>query len=195
MYKKVGGLMAGLLLPSLAYAHPGHGAGFVAAFVHPFSGIDHWLMMLFVGIWAGRIGGSARWQLPASFLAAMTVGFLLAAGGITIRGIDTGIAAGLIALGVLLAINTKPLVIDKTFWRSARMAMVAAFALLHGMAHGIELNGAQSLSTMGGFIAATALLHAAGVAVAKILRNQPVNFYRALGATLSMIGCGLLLGL
>jgi hydrogenase/urease accessory protein HupE len=63
------------------------------------------------------------------------------------------------------------------------------------MAHGIELNGAQSLSTMGGFIAATALLHAAGVAVAKILWNQPVNFYRALGATLSMIGCGLLLGL
>lgn len=192
MNKKVIIFLAGILSPAFALAHPGHGDGFVTAFVHPFSGIDHLLMMLFVGVWAGRIGGSARWQLPLSFLAAMTMGFLFAGnggvmGGITFFGIDRAIAAGLIALGALLAIKLP-------LQRGMQMLIVLAFALLHGAAHGVELSAAQPWSIIGGFIAATALLHGAGICIAQILNNRHTHFYRAMGATLSMIGCGLLLG-
>lgn len=185
MNKKVALLICGLLLPSLAFAHPGHDSGFVAAFMHPFGGIDHLLMMLFVGVWAGRIGGRACWQLPLAFLAAMSAGFMLAVNGVAIAGVETGIAAGLIALGVLFAINL-PLP------RAVQVGVVALFALLHGTAHGAELRGAQTLATMAGFIAATASLHALGVWLASRLPQHKPLIDRTLGATLSVVGCVLL---
>jgi hydrogenase/urease accessory protein HupE len=41
------------LLPVAAYAHPGHDVvGFSAGFGHPFSGLDHILAMVAVGLWA-----------------------------------------------------------------------------------------------------------------------------------------------
>jgi urease accessory protein len=46
----------------------------------------------------------------------------------------------------------------------AAMAMVGFFAFFHGHAHGGELGAAGALSFAVGFAAATALLHAAGVA-------------------------------
>ncbi len=181
--KSIGAALA--LLPSIAFAHPGHGSGLIAAFVHPFTGIDHLLMMLCVGIFAGRAGGSARWQLPLAFLSAMTVGWLLGCAGAAFAGIESGIAAGLIALGVLFVWQ-----IDIS--RRAQIAVIAGFALLHGMAHGIELTGATPFATGVGFLAATALLHAAGLIVAASLPRERRNIYRVLGAVLSIIGGGLL---
>jgi hydrogenase/urease accessory protein HupE len=49
------------LLPAVAFAHPGHSDGFIAEFVHSFTGIDHHLLMLLcVGILVGLIGAYAR---------------------------------------------------------------------------------------------------------------------------------------
>lgn len=173
------------LLPSLAFAHPGHTDGFVAAFTHPFTGVDHLLMMLGVGIFAGRIGGNARWQLPLAFLTAMTVGWFFGAIGFVFAGIDSGIAAGLIALGTLLAWQTN-------MSRFAQFAIIAMFASLHGLAHGGELSNATPLTTSVGFLAATALLHGVGLLIAELLPREKQNVYRALGASLAVIGGGLL---
>ena len=172
-------------VPSLAFAHPGHGSGFVAAFVHPFTGIDHLLMMLCVGIVAGRIGGNARWQLPLAFLSAMTVGWLIGAAGYTFAGIESGIAAGLIALGVLLS------------WRIAlptvaQAGIVAMFALLHGMAHGVELAGSAPVATSIGFLCAGALLHATGLLIAALIPREKQGVYRVVGIALAVVGGGLL---
>lgn len=174
-----------LLIPSMAFAHPGHGDGFAAAFAHPFTGIDHLLMMLCVGIFAGRIGGNARWQLPLAFFGAMTAGWLLAASGIFIAGIESGIAAGLIALGVLFA------------WRmtlpfAMQASIVAMFAVLHGMAHGSELSSATPIATALGFLLATAALHGVGLGIAEWVPREKQGIYRALGALLAIIGGGLL---
>ena len=54
-------------LPTAALAHPGHGGGeltwdFSAGFAHPFSGWDHLLAMVAVGLWATQLGGRARWR-------------------------------------------------------------------------------------------------------------------------------------
>lgn len=174
------------LLPSLAFAHPGHGDSFMAAFAHPFTGIDHLLMMLCVGIFAGRIGGNARWQLPFAFLIAMVVGWIFGATGFTFAGIEGGIAAGLIALGVLFV------------WRIAlpftlQASIVAIFAVLHGMAHGSELSSATPFATGMGFLVATALLHGAGLGVAALIPSEKQSAYRVLGALLSVLGGGLLI--
>lgn len=186
MLKKIVAGLALALLPALAMAHPGHADGsFATAFVHPFTGIDHLLMMLFVGVWAGRSGGSARWQVPLVFLVAMALGWGLGVQGLAIAGVETGIAASLIALGALLVSQTA-------LPRSAQLAITAGFALLHGMAHGVELGVLTPLSSAAGFLAAGALLHGSGIALAAKLPKDGAAIYRAVGTALALIGGGLL---
>jgi urease accessory protein len=186
MSKKILSVLALSLAPAVALAHPGHGdAGFVNAFAHPFTGIDHLLMMLCVGVWAGRIGGRARWQLPATFLSAMLVGWVLGAQGFVIAGVETGIAASLIALGVLFIARA-------TLSRALQLAIIASFALLHGMAHSAELGAETPLLSAAGFLGAGALLHVSGIALTALLPKHNAAIYRGLGAVLALVGGGLL---
>lgn len=171
--------------PTLAMAHPGHAeGGFGAAFAHPFSGIDHLLMLLAVGVMAGRSGGAARWRLPAIFVLAMVAGWLAGARGLIVPGVETGIAAGLIAAGALLAAQVKS-------WLPAQFAAMALFAALHGMAHGIELGGAPVGSALGFVTAAIALL-GGGIACAALLPQRQA-LHRGFGALVALCG-GVLLG-
>ncbi|HEY0060604.1 MAG TPA: HupE/UreJ family protein, partial [Telluria sp.] len=52
-----------------AAAHSGHGPelGFAAGLAHPFTGLDHLLAMLGVGMWSRRQGQPL--SLPLTFLA------------------------------------------------------------------------------------------------------------------------------
>ncbi len=146
-----------LMMPAMALAHPGHGMeSMQAGFLHPFTGWDHLMVMLAVGLWAGRLGGNARWQLPLAFMLVMAIGAICGMAGLAFNGVETGIAATVMAMGFLLLVSLpiQPIL---------RMAMVALFAFLHGFAHGTELpltSGAQALA---GMLLATAVLHAAGL--------------------------------
>ena len=72
-----------ILAPTLALAHPGHGAdGLAAGFAHPISGIDHVLAMVAVGCLAAQIGGRALWALPAAFMGMMMAGGALYVAGV-----------------------------------------------------------------------------------------------------------------
>src|SRR4051812_37933921 len=64
------------LYPAMALAHPGHSGphGFAGGFVHPFTGLDHMLAALAIGIWAIQLGGRARWAIPFSFLSMLAIG-------------------------------------------------------------------------------------------------------------------------
>jgi urease accessory protein len=99
-------LLAGLLLSlSLpAEAHVGHGLAydFQAGLWHPLLGIDHILVMVGVGLWAGFLGGAARGWLPAVFLAAMAAGGSLAFAGISLPGPEAAVAASVFAVGMVL---------------------------------------------------------------------------------------------
>jgi urease accessory protein len=149
-------LAAALLLPAPALAHVGDGLqhGLMAGFLHPFSGADHLLAMVMVGLWAGLSGGAARLALPGAFLGGMALGGLLGLIGAALPGVEAGILASVIVLGALAALAVRlPL--------GMGMALVAAFGLLHGAAHGVELGGVALLGAIGG----TAVLHAAGLAL------------------------------
>ena len=144
----------------LAYAHPGHGFdhGLMSGFMHPILGWDHLLVMLAVGVWAARQGGKARWQLPLAFLSAMTLGAILGLVGMSFQGVETAIAASLMAMGLLLMLHLP-------LSRGVRVAFVAIFATAHGLAHGVELNqGAWqgNVSPLMGMLMATAILHGVG---------------------------------
>lgn len=128
----------------------GWAAAFQAGFLHPFTGVDHLLAMLSVGIWSARQAGGK--SLPPLFLAAMLLGALSGVAGLRIPGLEAGIAATVVLTGVLIAAAARlPL--------AAGAAVIAVFAVLHGNAHGHELPLAGSAF---GFLAASGLLMAAG---------------------------------
>jgi urease accessory protein len=174
-----------------AFAHPGHNAGhgaFVAGLLHPWTGADHLLAMIVVGIWAAQLGGRAIFAVPASFLAVMTLGAILAIDGIAPPAIEAGIAASLLALG-LLVVWAKRLPV------AAAMGLTGLFALFHGAAHGSELPElADPALYAAGFLAATAMLHALGVAMGLAMQHRAPQLARAAGAATALAGVAFLLG-
>lgn len=178
---------AAALAAAPAAAHTGHGLdGLAAGFAHPFHGIDHLLAMIAVGAWAAQQGGRAVWALPCAFVGVMALGGVLGFAGYTLPGIESVIVASVLVLGAVVAAAAKlPL------WVAA--PVVGAFALFHGLAHGAELpEAANAPAYAAGFVAATALLHAAGIALAFALHGAtPRLALRALGA--AQAGAGVLL--
>jgi len=162
--------MASSLFSTMVLAHPDHGlTSAYAGFTHPFMGLDHLLMMLAIGVWAAKLSGALRWQLPVTFVGFMAVGAVLGFMGFKVLGIETAIAASVMAMGVLLVISLpiSPIV---------RFSIVAAFATMHGLAHGLELgatqnpafqvSASQSFQALLGILLATTLLHWFGFYVA-----------------------------
>lgn len=152
---------AGIFLAPSVFAHPGHLAGdFAGGVAHPFSGLDHILAMLAVGLWAGQTGGRSIWLVPLAFVLAMLGGGMLGCAHVPLPFVESGIAASLLVLGLLVAAAYKV--------RPASGALlVVVFALFHGHAHGAELAGGSSALLYSlGFVTATAALHAVGVGLA-----------------------------
>jgi urease accessory protein len=186
----LGVVLAAWGLPAEAHQLGAAQAGIAAGFAHPFAGLDHILAMAAVGLWAVQIGRPALWLLPAAFALAMAAGALMAMGGIAPPGIETGIAASVALLGLLVALACRPRV-------KVAAGLVMLFALFHGQAHGGELPpGADVLAYGFGFVLATALLHAIGLGIGLLLRlprGKPA--VRAAGGAMAVAGVVLLLGL
>ncbi|WP_376966013.1 HupE/UreJ family protein [Azospirillum sp. A26] len=185
-------LLAGLVLPAVADAHTfgAHDAGFAHGFLHPIGGWDHLLAMVAVGLWAAQRGGAALWALPAAFVTAMIGGGLLGMTGIELPAVELGIAGSVIALGALIAAQSR-------LSLPVSLVVVSAFALFHGHAHGAEMpEAAQPLLYGLGFALATALLHGAGVGAALSLRGvvrggMGALALRGLGAAIGLSGVAL----
>ena len=161
------------------------GAGFTAGAAHPFLGLDHLAAMFAVGLWSAQLGGKALWRVPATFVVMMAVGAGLAYGGVGLPSAETGIAASLLVLGLLIATAAR-------LPEATGMMLVGVFALFHGHVHGAELpEAAEPVSYALGFLMSTAALHALGLLSGLTLRGRGVWLVRALGAVIA--GGGLVL--
>jgi urease accessory protein len=169
--------------PAEAHGIGDGAAGMLAGIAHPLSGWDHALAMIGVGIWAAQSGRAAQWSLPASFLAAMAVGGVLGLSGMVLPAVETGIALSLLALGIAIVAAARPVA-----W--VGMALVAAFAVFHGHAHGAELPaGASGMLYGAGALLATAALHAVGLGLGGLAaRLRGGVALRMLGAAISAAG-------
>jgi urease accessory protein len=148
-----------------AFAHtgvsPAHDLthGFANGFWHPLMGLDHILAMVAVGLYAAQLGGRSLWLLPAVFVGTMVVGGLLGYAGMALPMVEQAIALSVIAMGALIALGLR-------LPAAAATTLVAVFALAHGHAHGSEAAEIASfLSYAAGFVAATLVLHAAGISL------------------------------
>ncbi len=154
------------LISSAAMAHtePGMEHGLFSGFAHPFSGWDHMIAMVGVGLWSALSIRSAVWTLPPLFVLTMACGFALAAIGIPLPVVEAGITASVLILGILIASS-----VQLPLWSS--MLLVALFALFHGVAHGTELPPTAHPFAYGlGMACATALLHVSGILFGQIYR-------------------------
>ena len=152
--------LASLAAPALSHTGIGAAHGFGYGFAHPFGGLDHVLAMAAVGLWAAMLGGRALWAVPVAFVLAMTVGAGLAMSGLALPMIEPGILLSIVIFGAAVAL-ARPVPLG------AACGTVALFAVFHGAAHGGETPaGAGGFDYVAGFVSATALLHALGVASA-----------------------------
>jgi urease accessory protein len=122
----------------------------------------------------------------------MAVGFLLGANGVNLPFVELSIALSSIVIGAVAASG-------KSMPVSAAMALVGIFAIFHGHAHGVEMPAnAGGLEFAAGFMAATALLHAAGIGASMIVAKLAGRHGRALaqiaGGVFAFGGIGILAG-
>jgi urease accessory protein len=172
-----------------ALAHPGHAMdGLGAGVAHPFLGLDHLLAMVAVGLWAARAGqvGAAIWRLPLGFLVAMAVGIGAGMAGLSPPGMESGMALSVVALGLAVALALRP-------GGAAPLAIVAAFGVVHGVAHGAEMPAAAApLAYAAGVLAGTAALHAIGLGLGlSVRRLAGSTMARAGGLTIAALGVAL----
>ena len=182
-------LGAALLVPATVLAHNPGGVtgGFASGFMHPLTGIDHILAMVAVGIWGAQLGAPAIWALPVAFPLVMSVGGAIGVRGVPLPGVEIGIAASALLLGLMIFSESRPSLL-------AAALLVGFFAIFHGYAHGKELpHAANPLAYGVGFVLATGLLHVSGIAMGLIHRwPLGARVLRLAGGGISLAGLFLL---
>ncbi len=184
--RKLGFFFAFVLLPSVAFAHPGHNNGFLGGLIHPFTGVDHLLAMVAVGMLAAGVKEDRGiWFLPSSFVSALIVGGILGLAHVSFGLTETLIALSVAVLGALVALRVSlPLL--------AGMITVAVFGFFHGLAHGLEA-GAHPVAFLVGMVISTAFLHFSGVALVKMAKGKKGDvFVRMVGSAMALVGVFLL---
>lgn len=191
------GALLCLLLPALAMAHDqstglmhAHSWSLLAGWAHPFSGLDHLLAMVALGVLAAQRGGRSTWQLPAIFVVCLAAGGIAGVLGLRMPAMESMLVASLLVLGGAIASPGR--------LSGAVLAAVAAgFAWYHGLAHGTEIPaGSESAPYVVGFLLASATLHCSGFAVVEVLRRAaPPTAIRLAGAAIASTGLVLLLPL
>jgi urease accessory protein len=145
-----------------AHLQRAEAGGLLTGLLHPVSGLDHVLAMVAVGLWGAQLGMPAIWVLPVAFPLVMAMGGMLGFLGLPIPGVEVGIAASAIVLGIAVAFELRPPLVIAAL-------VVGCFAIFHGHAHGTELPAGQSALLYSlGFVIATGGLHALGIGIGTV---------------------------
>ncbi|CAN5915257.1 HupE/UreJ family protein [soil metagenome] len=181
--RRVGGLVTLLLVVAApAVAHPGHET---SGFVHPFTGIDHMLAMVGVGLWASLLAvrkPSMAWLVPAIFLVMMAIGAAAGFGGIKLPLVEAVILASVFLIGGLIIGAVRV----PAVWA---IGLAGLFAAFHGYAHALEAPASEAGGYILGFLLATALLQGLGVALGWVVRRLVGDIgVRALGGAIFAAG-------
>jgi urease accessory protein len=180
-------LLLAAVEPASAHVQGGQAQGLLTGLRHPISGLDHVLAMIAVGLWGAQLGAPAVWTLPVIFPMVMALGGFLGLVGVSLPGVEIGIALSAVLLGLVVAAETRPPLV-------AAAVLVGFFAIFHGHAHGAELPAGESGLTYSiGFVIATGCLHLVGIAIG-VAHAWPAGrmLLRLAGAAVMLAGLGFL---
>ncbi|MDO8825935.1 HupE/UreJ family protein [Methylophaga sp.] len=180
-------LLGLLAFPAIAFAHPGHDmANFASGFSHPFTGIDHLLVMLAVGYSAGQSQSAVRWQIPMLFVLFMLGGVALGSMIPGLAFVEVAIAVSVLAMGLVILLSTS----INRIWQ---LVLTTVFAVLHGFVHGQELVAAgNGMAAVVGMLLATMILLSSGVYLASFKDQLGLLVQRGFAAILTFSGAYLL---
>lgn len=173
-----------MLTPLMAFGHVDAPAtGLSSGLLHPLGGLDHLLALWALGLWAARLGGAARWQLPLVFTTALVLGHLLAVAGLALPWSEQGIGLSVVVLGLLLAFAVRR---AAPVW----LGLAAVFALCHGLAHGAEMPPTVSGSGyLLGLVLTSLALQLAALTIGALAGAR--RFSRLNGALVALAGAAL----
>jgi len=173
-----------MVTATAASAHAGHdaGTGFTSGLLHPMLGLDHLLAMAAIGFWSVRQSATLKKSTPLFVIGGMILGAGIAWGGLSLPGVETGIALSVLLAGILIATMAKlPTAVGGS--------LVAAFMVFHGFAHGAEMPaGATLVAYLGGFSIATLALTFAGRGLGTLMQKADNRVARALGGVVAATG-------
>ncbi|MEM7664146.1 MAG: HupE/UreJ family protein [Pseudomonadota bacterium] len=184
--KYASALIIAICASGMAQAHTTEGVagGLESGILHPIMGLDHLVAMVAVGLWGAQLGRPLIYALPVAFPLMMVVGGLLGVADLGVPAAEVGIAASAVVLGLLITLALR-------LRTALAVAIVAAFAIFHGYAHGQELPEAASPISYGiGFVISTGLLHAAGIVIGLLNDWKPIGpwLVRSCGGIVALVG-------
>ena len=137
----------------------------VIGLIDPLLGLDHFLALLGVGAWAGRLGAPEFRVLPGAFLAGAALGFLLGLGPTQPPVINAAVhVLAVVPFFMLIPAIVMPL---RMSLREAA-STVLMLGGCHGFVHELDLDTSRSLwFGLGAAVAAGAFL-AVGVLVGRM---------------------------
>jgi urease accessory protein len=187
------GFLAALLLvfamPVFAHTEIGATHAFMAGFVHPWSGIDHLLVMFAIGLWGYMLSGKHLCCVPPMvFLLFTAIGAGVGFTDFILPYAELWVSLSVLVFGLVISVNWQV----PTVWVTSLAAIVALF---HGNVHAVEIpKDANQLEYALGFLLSTAILHSIGVATG-LLGAKAFSFVRiGFGLICASIGVLLLVG-
>ena len=95
-----------LACSEFALAHSGHGphhGGLASGLLHPLVGLDHLLALLAIGFWSAWQASPMKRGIAPLAMLGLVAGTLIGLAGLSLTGIEVGIALSVVLAGVLIA--------------------------------------------------------------------------------------------
>ncbi|MCF7986842.1 MAG: HupE/UreJ family protein [Methylovulum sp.] len=179
-----------LTFSELVSAHVGSlpNVGFGYGFQHPLFGLDHFLVMLGLGLWASMQKHRFAKRSMVLFLLFMSAGAELGLIGFRFAMIETAILVSLLSVGIILSVGIVK--IPKVL----ALMSISIFAITHGLAHAYEIPlAASGYAYIVGIVSGTAVLLAFGWLMGRLAqRINAAGLIRTYGAITGLIGIWLL---
>lgn len=164
--------LVGLSLIALpAFAHPGeHTTGFWAGFVHPFTGLDHLVAMMLLGVWFALLTRSMAIKSGLASLGIFALGLFI--GGQlpanSIATIEWAVLFSGLAVALLILFRMQ----------LGQLAPIVAATLMasHGLVHGTEVTGNLMGYALGACAGMSVLVGLAYVATSVRLHIRAKNY-------------------
>ena len=134
-----------------------------AGLLDPLIGLDHFMVLVGIGLWAGRLGAPAPRRMLAAFLVGALAGFVLAAGQPSALLVEALVR--LLVIGSVLLVGVGLMVRVSLPQRDAT-SMAAMIGGCHGYLHRLEVGPAEALWFGLGAVVTAGALMTVGVAVA-----------------------------
>ena len=132
----------------------------VQGLVDPIAVLDHLMVLVGIGLGAGKLGGSALWRLPAVFLIGGLAGFVLAGDQPSVPLIDALVR--LLVIGSVLLVGMGLMFPISLPLRDA-ISMAVLIGACHGYLHRLEVGTAEVIwFGLGSVVSAAALMAVGG---------------------------------